>query len=98
MKQHKGLNYINDNGLEVGKLYDTLIVKIERNGDLTLNTGGWLTKHTKTCMNTILGERGRVFQKAGEFFFEPPNGGPIVPFNKSGQVFFSGAFFKGGEA
>ena len=95
MKEHKGLNYINDNGLEVGKLYDTLIVKIERNGDLTLNTGGWLTRHTKTCMNTILGDRGRVFQKAGEFFFES-SGGSIVPFNEDGQVFFAGSFFSGG--
>ena len=85
MKQPKGLNYIKEPELEIAKLYDTTIVKVDANGSLTLNTGGWFTNHTKKCMNLVLGNRGKVLVKKGQWYFETATG-DLMKFNSEGKV------------
>lgn len=55
MKLPKGLTITDDSGhnIVVGRLYNTDIVHY-RQAWLTLRHGGWLTKHTKKCINLIL--------------------------------------------
>jgi len=52
------------------KLYDTEIVKFNHiAGLLELQSGGWLTKHTKKCMNLALTGTGYyVMQKGGQWY------------------------------
>ena len=76
MKNRKGLfkhsekftrNYI------AWQLYDTVIF-IERDDKYILNTDGFKTNHTKNCMNDLLPNGFRVFQKDFKWFIETPKG------------------------
>jgi len=51
----KGLSVTPVPGLTIARLYSTNIVTIDSSSNtITLNSGGWHTKHTKKCMNIIL--------------------------------------------
>jgi hypothetical protein len=64
----KGLSVVTHNNIIVAKLYDTKIVISEGN-KVTLNSGGWLTNHTKKCMNLVLANSYlNVSQKKGQWF------------------------------
>lgn len=52
-------------------LYNTRIYYRVGN-DIMLNTSGWKTNHTKNCMNDLLPNGYRVFQKNFEWFVETP--------------------------
>ena len=59
MRLPKGLSITTHNGITVAKLYDTNIVIVDSTkGIVTLNSGGWLTKHTKKCSNLVLAQFG----------------------------------------
>lgn len=59
MRLPKGLTIVNVPKLEIAKLYDTnIMLANEETGLITLNTGGWKTKHTKKCMNLALAKYG----------------------------------------
>ena len=69
-KSPKGLSFIDLGAQQVGKLYKTNIF-IKANGKVVLNSGGWLTMHTKKCINLICADLGLeiyVQQKAGKWF------------------------------
>jgi hypothetical protein len=68
-KSPKGFNIVQVNSTDqIAVLYNTNIVK-SFGRDLVLNSGGWLTNHTKKCMNIFLSPfNARVFQKKGEWF------------------------------
>ena len=71
MKTRKGLSTFNDNGVINFKLYDTIILKID--GDnYTLNSGGWLTNHTKNCINDNLPHGYRIFQQENTWKIQTP--------------------------
>ena len=56
-EKRKGLEIFSRGGKVFHRLYNTIIV--EHDGDrVTLNTGGWETKHTKNCMNDFLSDFG----------------------------------------
>lgn len=54
------------------KLYETEVLRIDNNG-FKLDSGGWLTMHTKNCMNDNLPSGYKVFQKRGEWFLTTPD-------------------------
>jgi len=55
MRLPKGLSIVNINSLKIAQLYQTKIVVFDSNqGTVTLNSGGWSTKHTKKCINLVL--------------------------------------------
>lgn len=59
MRLPKGLSVVTIKGLTVAKLYQTNIVIVDETAKkITLNSGGWLTKHTKKCSNLVLGQFG----------------------------------------
>ena len=65
MRLPKGLSIVNVPNLTVAKLYDTNIVMIQETWQgsdkvrcITLNHGGWRTKHTKKCINLVLAPYG----------------------------------------
>lgn len=62
------------------QLYDTEIVRFNRIAkEVELQTGGWMTKHTKKCMNLALTGTGYyVMQKGGQWFVGSPQG--FIPF------------------
>lgn len=64
----KGLNAFFEDGQTKVVLYNTVILRLDGK-HITLNSGGWLTKHTKNCMNDWLNRAGyRVFQRKGQWF------------------------------
>lgn len=78
MRKRAGFNYIEHEGIKLGKLYETLIFKQEGN-KITLNSGGWRTNHTKNCMNDVLPSGYCVYQKNYEWFIKCP-GEIVLPF------------------
>lgn len=66
----KGLTIVTVPKLTIAKLYDTNIVLVNQETQtITLNNGGWKTKHTKKCMNLALQQYGlEVRQKNFEWF------------------------------
>ena len=51
----KGLSITPFKTNTIARLYNTNIVEIDHNNStITLNSGGWLTKHTKKCINIVL--------------------------------------------
>jgi hypothetical protein len=69
-KLPKGLSITPTPTQTVARLYNTNIVVIDHKLDgVTLNTGGWSTKHTKKCMNIVLEPLGyHVYQKAYQWY------------------------------
>lgn len=70
MRLPKGLSIVDVPNLTVAKLYNTNIVMIRHEDNcITLNHGGWKTKHTKKCINLVLARYGlKVVQKNFEWF------------------------------
>lgn len=79
----KGLSIVDVHGLSVGKLYKTNIVIVNQNlGDIQLNSGGWMTKHTKKCMNLMLNEYGyNVSQRDFKWYITDTAGNKIEYFD-----------------
>ena len=79
----KGLTIVDVYGLSVGKLYKTNIVIVNQNlGDIQLDSGGWMTKHTKKCMNLILNEYGfHVSQRDFQWFVSDTAGNKVEYFD-----------------
>ena len=51
----KGMSVVPTGNITVARLYNTNIVTINHSDNIiTLNSGGWKTKHTKKCSNLIL--------------------------------------------
>lgn len=84
-KLPKGLNIIPSGAIQgvnttIARLYDTNIVTIEDIGDkklLTLNSGGWKTKHTKKCINvlfTLYNLPYKLYQKDFTWYLTNNNG------------------------
>ena len=77
MRKRKGLNVVILKGCEfsgietVAQLYDTLIYK-ESNGYITLNSGGWRTKHTKNCINDLLPDGFKLYQRDFNWYVVTP--------------------------
>ena len=63
MKKRAGLNVVNHEGQTIAQLYNTVIFVQKRNGDIVLNRGSWITKHTKHCINDMLPPKYYVYQK-----------------------------------
>jgi sporulation protein YlmC with PRC-barrel domain len=58
-KLPKGLSIVSVANLKIAKLYDTNIVIVDGiNNLITINTGGWYTRHTKKCINLVLNSMG----------------------------------------
>ena len=77
---HKTVVLYQDNNLEV-YYHDTPVVKKYANGEITLNTGGWLTPTTKRRMNQVseaynLGYK--VYQKNYNWYVDYK--GETIPF------------------
>jgi hypothetical protein len=71
MRLPKGLSIVTINGLTVAKLYQTNILVIDSNkGTVKFNSGGWLTKHTKKCINLVLGQSNLNFLNVIQRDFE----------------------------
>jgi len=81
----KGVSIYDFNGKTSIKLYDTYIFKIDHETmQITLNSGGWNTKHTKKCINMSFDSchvNAHLFQKKGEWFVSFRD--KIVPFTDS---------------
>jgi len=72
MKQRKGLStYTDSDGSVNFKLYDTVILKI-KNNKLILNSGGWITNHTKNCINDNLPPEYKLYQKNYNWYVDTP--------------------------
>jgi len=73
MKQRKGLGIItNIDGFSIiAQLYDTKIFK-QKGNEITLNSGGFRTTHTKNCINDLLPSNFRLYQKKGNWYLETP--------------------------
>ena len=63
MKKRAGLNVTTYRGQTIAQLYNTVIFVQKRNGDIVLNRGSWITKHTKHCINDMLPPKYYVYQK-----------------------------------
>ena len=50
------------------RLHDTDVVVFDKDGSVTLDSGGWLTVTTKARMNEYLGDRGHVYSNRGKWF------------------------------
>jgi len=72
--RRKGLSIFKDPNLTIAKLYDTNIVTINYGDNtITLDDSGWLTRHTKNCMNDILKPFGiYVYQHNKVWFIVTP--------------------------
>lgn len=69
-KKPKGLSVVEHNDTLVAVLYNTKIV-VKSQNEIVLNSGGWLTMHTKKCINLIARDLGlgfKVSQKSGQWF------------------------------
>lgn len=73
MKTRKGLNVVRVDGETIAQLYDTIIYKT-REGKIVLNAGGWRTNHTKNCMNDLLPDGYKVYQRDFVWFVVTPDG------------------------
>lgn len=71
MKKRKNLNVTNLGGKTIAQLYNTVIFQ-ESNNIVTLNSGGFKTNHTKNCMNDLLPEGFKVFQKNYVWYIKTP--------------------------
>lgn len=71
----KGLSITPYKGITIARLYNTNIVTIDSGSNtITLNNGGWNTKHTKKCMNIVLAPFNlSVKQKDFEWFIVRPD-------------------------
>ena len=78
----KGLKITTTHNETIHKLYDTEIVKIDHESKTAqLETGGWMTMHTKKCINLALRPMGLTLRQVkGEWFV---NG---VPFQDGMRV------------
>ena len=75
MTNRKGLAAYNDGKNINVILYNTKILSIEiLTNNITLNTGGYSTNHTKNCINDWLPEEYSVFQKNFEWYVSTPQG------------------------
>lgn len=85
MKKPRGLKISEVNGSVVIQLYNTVIVRI-LDGKIHLNSGGWLTMHTKKCINLIIEAYGyKVFQRKGSWYIHNLTDETFVDF-KDGLV------------
>ena len=67
MRKRKGLSVVRLRHSRVAQLYDTLI--FEQNKDsITLNSGGFRTRHTKNCINDLLPDGFRLYQRDFEWY------------------------------
>lgn len=75
MKKRSGLNLlINELGFNVyAKLYNTVIFT-QKDNIITLNSGGYKTNHTKNCINDLLPNDFKLYQKNYDWFLSTPNG------------------------
>lgn len=85
----KGLSIVDDSGhnLLAAQLYQTVIVHYQ-SGHLTLKHGGWLTAHTKKCINLVLSQYDlglNVKQVKGEWFVSNRDG-KSVPFQDGMRI------------
>jgi len=68
----KGFAHFKDECKDKYVLYKTKIVEIDTSS-IILNSGGWLTNHTKKCINIALENTGyKVSQKKGQWFVSHP--------------------------
>ena len=58
---------LNDDRIGI-RLHDTDVVVFDKDGSVTLDSGGWLTVTTKDRMNRYLGDRGRIGSDRGVWF------------------------------
>ena len=80
----KGLELSQNGTMSVARLYQTDIVTRVENR-LTLRNGGWATKHTKKCLNLVLGQVGiEIKQKA--FVWYVIQNGTKIPFQDGMQI------------
>lgn len=73
------------------KYHQTEVVKVDRQGVITLDSGGWMTATTKLRMNQAANQYGLgfgVFQKAGKWYVQV-TGWPVMDF-------YDGMMFKRG--
>ena len=62
---------------------DTAVVTIRNNAEIILDTGGWATSTTKTCMNQVAAQYSlgfRVYQKDFDWFVDYKDT-KAIPFN-----------------
>ena len=82
-KLPKGLSVVKDGERTLAQLYNTLILKRSGN-EITLNTGGWFTMHTKKCMNLVLADFGYyVKQVKGVWSVRTRDGKHVATFNSN---------------
>lgn len=72
MKQRKGLVQFKEVNKVRVKLYDTDILVLETD-KMVLNSGGWLTKHTKNCINDNLPVGYELYQSNKQWYVSSPN-------------------------
>ena len=72
MKNRKGLNITVLGDKTIAQLYNTIIFQASNN-IVTLNSGGFKTNHTKNCINDLLPDGFKVFQKDYVWYIETPS-------------------------
>ena len=80
MRYPKGLSVVPTNSATVARLYNTNIVIINHKTNvITLNSGGWNTKHTKKCINLVCNKLGLyLYQEKFEWFVSYQDN--VIPF------------------
>ena len=82
-KQRKGLKVVKAN-LEtvktIAQLYDTIILT-DFGNSIKLNSGGFRTNHTKNCINDLLPNGFKVYQRNFEWFLITPFGEKVFKDN-----------------
>jgi len=65
------IEYYRENGDRVIRLHHTDIITFKVNGDIVLNSGGWLTSTTKGRMNAFLPPHVKtIYQNRGSWFID----------------------------
>lgn len=72
---------LNDDRIGI-RLHDTDVVVYDKDGSVTLDSGGWLTVTTKDRINGFIGDRARVYSDRGKWF--------IYHHGAKGERFFDG--------
>jgi len=63
------------NGITTYRLHNTDIIKVNTcNGNITLNSGGWLTHTTKDRLNRFTPCNIQVYQKNYQWYIKTPQG------------------------
>jgi len=75
MKKRKGLNVVHNiaGWVIVAQLYDTRIYAQDENA-IVLNSGTWRSNHTKNCINDLLPNEYKLYQKDFIWYLATPLG------------------------